>query len=60
MITLYFEINNPEIALTLLYVDLKATISQFKGDECAIIHKSIKRSYVSKHYFEKKKLFFCY
>ena len=48
--------NNPEIAFSVLYVDVKVTISQFKGDKYAKICKSTKQSYVSKHCIEREKL----
>ena len=47
--------KNPEIVLTVSYINVEVAISQFKGGECAKIHKSIKQSYVSKHYFEREK-----
>ena len=48
--------NNPEIAFSVLYVDVKVTISQFKGDKYTKICKSTKQSYVSKHCIEREKL----
>ena len=47
--------NSPEIILIVLYADVKLMISQFKGNECAKMHKPIKQSYVYKHYFEREK-----
>lgn len=39
----------------MLYVDVDVKILFKKGKICAHIHKSIKESYVSKHYFEGEK-----
>ena len=50
-----FEKNNPEIALTVLHVDVHFEIFKSECQECARVYKSIKQSYVSKHCFKREK-----
>lgn len=56
-----FEKYNPEIALTVLHVDVDAKIFLIESKIWAGAHKSIKQLYVSNLYLKKKeKKRFCY
>ena len=49
--------SNPEIALTVLYFDIDVKIFCVEDEICPHVYKSTKQSYVSKHYYERKKTF---